>query len=338
MMNQIISEVTIPFLGVPMMNEWDPRKLKLGFVGLGKYGYAILLAILRAGHHNLANVFIQSEDKSCPSVVKSNYQDLNKKYNLFRHQDDNDNSPQYQDITGLLQSVAGESDSVGVLIISLNQETGKRVLEEITKNEGEIKGTLWLLLSISNMRIEEVKEKVGNNNIRIVRYLPNMGASEGVGIIAAYTENNLETEARRVVSRVFQGLGEVWLLKNEEDIDAARVIFGSSIGLIAWFAKTLSEAIHQCGTAELGKEPDKASEIVYHSLLGVLALARRTESWEKIIEQIAVSSADGKLGTTNFIISNLEESLQQLGYGFSKLIAMIYDKCLEEHRKGKLEK
>lgn len=289
--------------------------MKLGFVGLGKYGYAVMRAILRTGHHSQDDIFYESFDEATYSKMKAEVKENHDALEKYFERIDGDKGSRAKSIADLVKEVAGEEGSQGVLILSLNRERGTRVLKEINKHLASLNGTLWLFSSVSHLTIPNIRRLVSNGDgkLHVIRYLENMGTRKGRGIIAAYIEPANRQEDERVLRRVFYGLGKILIMEKEEDIDAARVIAGSTIGVVAYLADALAKAILAQKIKGLGDTPEQAAEIVYHSMAGALVLARapNMSTWADVLQQISVLPGDsGEPGTTDALIEKTSKILK----------------------------
>ncbi len=147
------------------MDELSRQTLKLGFIGLGKYGYAVMRAILRTGHHSPDDIFYEMYDESTyndnpqkKGEVEKNYEFLTKYFKT----DGGQAKDRSKSVEDLVKEVAGDEGSQGVLILSLNKERGTKVLGEIKEQIASAKGTLWLFSSISHLTSFHVVLNIGH--------------------------------------------------------------------------------------------------------------------------------------------------------------------------------
>lgn len=295
------------------------KRLRLGFVGLGKYGYGVMKAILKSGHHNIDNIYFEKmNDKILKDLatvkqneIKNNYANLR---NLLVRFKDSENITAFLkshslSIKDLIEEISKDENNKGILIISLDQHRWEKVRQEMACIvDKKVLENVWLLSSISHLEIEKIKEAI-DKNVRIIRYIPNLATMVGNGIISAYIEPEHREEGEVTLKRVFQGLGKIIFVNNEESIDSARIITGSTIGLSTYFAKILSDSIGKLGIEDLGKSQEDAIEIVYYSIYGMLALFKQKEieSWDKLLENLQVSPGKaGESGTIKFITDYLD--------------------------------
>ncbi len=311
------------------MGKLKRKPLRLGFVGLGKYGYATMRAIMSAGHHAWKNMAYEDYESDKFYDHESKKKEVLE--NIRRLDDLPDDSlqrrPAKKNLEDLVKWLASDEERDGVLLLSLNKQRGEEVLNQLKKCLGELKGEMWIFSSISKMSIGDIRKKTGiagNENIRIVRYLQNLGISKGKGLIAASPEECYREDARRVLEQVFFGLGEVLIIR-EKDIDAARVIVGSTIGVIAYFADILSSALARQQIEGLSNKEEIGSKVVGSSISGALALAssRNIKTWRDVYEQVCVTPGKGgEKGTTELLVDEICQKIRT-GENGSDLFSII---------------
>lgn len=313
------------------------QDLKLGFIGLGKYGFATAKAVLKSGHHNIENIYFEKPDNKLlkelssekQHEIKNNYKSLKNLLLRFKNNKATDNSSKEHilSINKLLDEICEDKNRIGVLIVSLDMHRGYEVLKKISnylkKRNLE---NLWLFSSISKLEASDIKRST-SKNLRVIRYIPNLAIKRGQGIVSAYIEPEYNQEGEIIIKRVFKGCGEVLLLNQETFIDSARIITGSTIGLIAYFAMILSDSIRELGIKDF---EEAADEIVYSSVVGILSLCNKKESgyWNKLYTDVLVAqNKSGKYGTTEFIINDL------VSKNFPQIIKDCIKRCHNEYLK-----
>ena len=173
------------------------QNLKLGFIGLGKYGFTTAKAILKSGHHNIEDIYFAKTDDeyfrelSAEKVreVNDNYENLQKVLSRFKNEEDGKYLVEHiLSLEALIENICGNKDSKGVLIVSLDMLTGKEIFKKIAGLNKKISWeNIWVLSSISKLEVSIIKQLI-NKNIRVIRYIQNMAISVGQGIISAYIE------------------------------------------------------------------------------------------------------------------------------------------------------
>jgi pyrroline-5-carboxylate reductase len=315
-------------------SECKHSHLKIGFLGLGKYGYGVVKGILKSGHHNIDDIyFINLEDtlsKFEESYYKSLKDDLLSKI-IGKNNIEDFWKSHHIKINEIPEKFICNHDRNGVLVISLHYERALSVLEKLS--ETHLQG-LWVFSSTSFLTVKEITDKLANK-CTVLRYLQNMGTKVGQGIIAAHIDQLLQKEYQDegeiIFRKVFQGLGKIYFVKKEEQINAARVIIGSTIGVVAYLSKQIADALKALNEDGLGNTEDMAMEIVYHSVAGALALGKERDvtTWNDIVKQVSRTHEGGK-GVTDFIIGELNKK------NIPEIIGSSYKLCFEEYLAKKI--
>lgn len=148
-------------------SECKHAHLKIGFIGFGKYGYGVMTAILKSGHHNINNVYYLAvkeylkpdekdftEHNNHATYLKENllprFSDF-KKYKWNEH---------YLAINKFIAEIA--SDEQGVLVVSLNNKRGKEVFEKLSKKCK--KKSIWIFSSVSKLEISKPAYALDSRN------------------------------------------------------------------------------------------------------------------------------------------------------------------------------
>jgi len=97
----------------------------------------------------------------------------------------------------------------------------------------------------------------------IVRAMPNLPATVGEGITALYCNGNVTDAQRQLITELFEGVGTVVDVDEEQQLHAITALSGSGPAYAFAFADALSKA----GTA-LGLAPEMAKTLAYQTLKG----------------------------------------------------------------------
>lgn len=318
-----------------MHSECRHSHLKIGFIGFAKYGYGVMRGITKSGHHNINNLYYLKiedyleNDTKARQVHETNLNNFRENLIAVEPERGQYFDKHYLGIDAFLKEITSPQEE-GILIISLNKERGINVLNKI---KDKINRPIWIFSSISKLTVKEIQDIAGEH-CRVLRYLENMGVKVGQGITAVYVSPNCKKEGKIIFQKVFQGLGKSYFVKEEKHIDAARIITGSTIGIIAYLAQHISEALKGLDIKGLGDTTDSAAEIIYHSMAGALALGKNKDKniWSDITKDIFVTpSPDGKSGTTEAIIKEMTD------YKIPEAIKNSFKSVIEKYEKGELE-
>ena len=296
------------------MEKKDHLPLKLGFIGLGKYGWGVLRAILKAGYHDQKNIFFEEEDPCIlRNVARPKREEIKKNYISIKKFFQTHGESHCLPINDLIQEIGKDKNCLPVLIVSLDRERADKIFQRVRKLKGVNWNDIWLLSSVSCLTAQDIKRQI-HHKVKVIRYIPNLATMVGEGIITAYVEPQYQDEGMVILRKVFHDLGKVVVVQKEQNIDSARLITGSTIGLAAYFAKLLSDSIRALRVQGLGRRQEDADEIVFHAIVGMLALrnsrneGKTIQSWGDFIEFIQVTKSRGnKPGTTESLIELLDQ-------------------------------
>lgn len=144
-----------------------------------------------------------------------------------------------------------------------------------------------LILSVVAGRTLAFFHAVLGPRAAIVRAMPNMAASVGAGITAAYGNKNVDAAQRHLATRLLEAVGEVvWLVK-EDDIDAATAVSGSGPAYVFY----LVECLAQAGIAE-GLNEGIARRLARATVTGAGALLAQKKDEPRVLRE-AVTSPGG---------------------------------------------
>ncbi|WP_100065466.1 pyrroline-5-carboxylate reductase [Miniphocaeibacter massiliensis] len=190
---------------------------KLGFIGCGNMGKAMLSGALENGYVKRDEVIIYTQNK----------ENLNKLETEFGIVKANNN-----------KEVA---KSANIIILGVKPNIYKEIIEEI-KNEVDVD---TIITSITpSFKIEEL-QSFFEKDVKIARAMPNTPAMVGAGISGLCFSGNLNKEEIEKVYEFFKSFGEVVVVK-EELMKAVVSVSGSGPAYIY----LLIEAMADAGVAE----------------------------------------------------------------------------------------
>lgn len=243
--------------------------MKLGFLGCGNMGTAILDGIVSHG--------IVSDPILVANRKKSRNDILVEKYGV------------------LATKKVSDLAEYDVVVLGIKPQ-GLEDLKFVPR-EGAI--LISLLVGTS---VERLREKFPN--ARIVRTMPNLGQFVGKGMTGIFFDPNsgFEDHEVKLIESLFSAGGKVLILDTEEKIDWIGAISGSGPAYFFLFAKYLSES-----AADLGFTAEESDILVRQTFLGAGEVANKfTENslaeWQKKVmspggttEQAIFSFEKGKL-------------------------------------------
>ncbi|MBU0683010.1 MAG: pyrroline-5-carboxylate reductase [Candidatus Omnitrophica bacterium] len=213
---------------------------KLGVVGCGNMGGAIVRGVIARKIINPECVFLNDKDKK-------------KSECLFR-----ETNGQIKELLPLIK----EAD---IIIVAVKPQDFGEVLEIISKN---INGQTIVSIA-AGITIKTIIDKIGRQ-IPVVRVMPNMASFELAGMTCiAFNE---EVKNADEIKNIFLGIGEV-LEVEEHMMDSITALSGSGPAYLFY----LAEAMNEAGCA-LGLEKDIVKKLVTQTLYGSAVFMKNTDS------------------------------------------------------------
>lgn len=159
-------------------------------------------------------------------------------------------------------------------------------------------GAAWLVVSImAGVRVQAIREALGWPGRPVVRTMPNLAASVGLGITAIASDSmGVGPNDLARVESIFSSVGK--LVRTPEDqLDAFTALAGSGPAYVYYLAEAMTDAALRCGFTR-----EDAELIVRQTLLGsATQLAQASESAREL--RGAVTS---KGGTTEAAIAAMD--------------------------------
>lgn len=218
--------------------------MKIGFIGSGNMGKAIIGGIISSGIYKADEIY-------AVDLIKENITELIKKYGI----NDGENNI----------NIAKNSD---ILFLSVKPNVYSDVINEIKDfiNENQI------IVSIAaGKSINEISQLFGlNKKIKLVRVMPNTPALVGEGMAALCgNEYILESELNKVCE-IFSYLGKYEKVP-EKMMDIVTAVSGSSPAIVYMFIESMADA------AVLGGMPRKqAYKFAAQTVLGSAKMVLET--------------------------------------------------------------
>lgn len=241
---------------------------KIGFIGMGNMGYAILKGLLKEYSKedliftdvNAARRAAVSQETGVPSV------DENK-------------------------SCASQCN---YLVLAVKPQYYDPVLEEIADT---ITAEQIVISIAPGISIGQLKEKLGSDK-RIVRAMPNTPALVGEGMTGVCYEPELFSEEERdTIRRFFESFGKMRLVE-ERLINAVVCVSGSSPAYVYMFIEALADS-----AVKYGLPRDAAYEMAAQTLIGSARMVLETGEHPGALKDRVCSPG----GTTIAAVSALEE-------------------------------
>ena len=244
--------------------------MKMGFIGAGNMGSAIISGILENGIAEAADIIVTDADQSRVT-------ELAEEYNIKQ---------------GLANAaVAG---AVDMLFLCVKPQVIYSVIDEIKDSVADD----TVIVSIAaGQSIEKLGKAFGKDAVKLVRVMPNTPALVGEGMTAIVPNDNVSAEETESVIKVFSGLGIVDVV-SENLIDAVTGISGSSPAYVFMLIEAMADAGVQGGMPR-----NKAYLFAAQAVLGSARMVLESGLHPAELKDMVCSPG----GTTIDAVSVLEE-------------------------------
>jgi pyrroline-5-carboxylate reductase len=255
---------------------------RIGFIGAGNMGGAIIAGLIAAGMCGPENIFFYDANRDHLQLMKKRY-----------------------GITAL-KSNADVVETVDIVVFAVKPQAMAKVLSELTS--GHVFANIIdrkLILSIAaGIRMATFEEHIYRDldagrqaRLPILRAMPNTPALVRAGMTGLCANHHATAKDVAMVRHLLSAVGSI-IECTEIEIDAVTAVSGSGPAYCFYLAEAMIEA----GIA-LGFAPDVAAELTVKTLKGAAALLEsRNESPETLRENVTSPG-----GTTEAAIRVLED-------------------------------
>jgi pyrroline-5-carboxylate reductase len=243
--------------------------MKIGFIGAGNMGMAIIKGILKSD-------LVEAEDLILFDPVKEKIEGLEKEFGTITARDN--------------LEVTENSD---VVVVAVKPNVYDDVLKEIKEKVTDEKIIITIAPGIT---IQHVKSLLGRG--KIVRTIPNTPALIGEGITAISYSKELNEEDKELVRKIFRTCGEVVEIE-ESLIDVAMAVSSCSPAFVYMFIEALAD-----GGVLLGLPRDVAYKLASKAVSGAGNMVFKTGFHPGQLKDMVTSPG----GTTIEGIRSLEKS------------------------------
>ncbi len=216
---------------------------KLGFIGCGNMGEAMLAGALKGG-------FVSGQDVLVHTNTDKRLTELNQKYGIIQAKDN--------------QDVAHNSK---IIVFAVKPNLYNRVIEEIKEVVHEDSIIVVIAPSFS---IDLVK-KTFNKNVKVARAMPNTPALVGCGVSGICFSDNMTENEKKEVMDFFNCFGIAIEVK-EELMKAVGSVSGSSPAFIYMLIEAMAD-----GAVLLGLSRKDAYQFAAKSVEGAARMVLETE-------------------------------------------------------------
>ncbi|MCV2499804.1 MAG: NAD(P)-binding domain-containing protein [Candidatus Lightella neohaematopini] len=248
------------------MDKYNIEEKKINIIGAGNISYAVVSGLINSNYK-----------KDLITVCAPSVKNRNNITKLFGIKSSNSN--------------IYYSDQADVLILAVKPQSIVSVCQDLNKINLSKKIIISLLAGINtNILINLLKQ----NNVNIVRMMPNIAIAVNYGIIAMYTISK-DINNINFTKNLFSKMGIIYQLNNENDIDIFTVIVGSSPAYFLFFMEEIQKKIESMGINQRN-----AYNIIINTINGIIHLSKlhNHNTFSKLRELIS-----SKKGITESAIS-----------------------------------
>ena len=248
--------------------------MKLGVIGFGNMGSAIVDALLEKKIFKKRNIYVCDIDKNKLKNVKLNIKKNNKE--LVKNSD--------------------------VIIIAVKPKDAENLLREINSFLTPKK----LLISImAGIKIKKL-EKIIGGNIPIIRVMPNLNIKVKSGIVI-YCSNKNGKKYEKLVEKIFSPVGIVFKMP-EDKFDIITAISGSGPGFLFYIAEKLEKIC-----IEKGISPKISHQLISFLFYGTGKMFFETRKKAEELKKMVCSPGGTTLaGLSVFEEKNFEYILKEV--------------------------
>lgn len=242
---------------------------RIGFIGCGNMGKAMVLGMLKSAVLDIKNLSISEKNENAINLIKEEI-----------GIDCVDNI-----------KLAEESD---IIFLAVKPNTVESVIKEIKEH---IKKDTIIVSIAAGITISDIENWFGKE-VKIVRAMPNTPALVGEAMSALCPNQNTNEEELKLVCNLFNSFGNYELLQ-EKDFNAFIALCGSSPAYVFMFIEAMADA-----ACKLGLPRASAYKMAEQAILGSAKLALETGKHPAELKDMVCSPG----GTTIEAVTQLEKN------------------------------
>ena len=244
--------------------------MKIGFIGAGNMGGAIIGGIIGNGIAEPADIIVTDIDKTKVNEL------LN----------------QYHIKQGLSNEIVAAA--VDILFLCVKPNVLYSVIDEI---KDAVKEETIVVSIVAGQAIEKLEAAFGRDSLKLVRVMPNTPSLVGEGMAAIVPNANADEDDTAKVLDVFNSFGRAETV-SEQLMDAVTAVSGSSPAYVFMFIEAMADAAVQGGMPR-----EQAYTFAAQAVLGSAKMVLETGKHPGELKDMVCSPA----GTTIDAVAVLEE-------------------------------
>ena len=241
---------------------------KIGIIGLGNMGEAILKSLLKNN--------IQKEHIVCSEAKAERADFIKKTYNIR--------------ITKKPEELTGQAKYI---ILAIKPQDSKALMKDIAKH---LNDSTVLISIMAGVTIPNITASIGKP-IKIIRIMPNICVKVGEGIMGLTCNNLVDNNELDEVRRFMTPLGKIIEI-GEELMNAVTAMGGSGPAFFLLFLESMIDA-----GVKMGIPRDKSKMLSFQVVRGTLKMLEEEGLHPTVLKEMVVSPG----GTTISGLAHLEE-------------------------------
>lgn len=242
---------------------------KLGVVGVGNMGSAIVRGVITAG-------LLRPDEVTVCDVAAEKAEALASELKIH-----------------MVRTASDVARDASMVVLAVKPQTMSECLSEVGAN---IDGSRLVISIAAGISTEFIEERVAANT-RVVRAMPNTPALVGAGATAICRGTHANPEDLVAAERLFGALGKVYRV-DESLMDAVTAVSGSGPAYLFLFAECLERAALACGLPS-----SETGDLVTQTIFGASKLLRESEEHASALRARVTSPG----GTTEAAIAAFNE-------------------------------
>lgn len=243
--------------------------MKIGFIGGGNMGGAIIGGIVDNKIANSGEVTVSDTNKESLELLSAKYKVVQATGN------------------------AELARAAEILFLCVKPQVLYTVIEEI---RGFVTEDTLIVSIVAGQSIEAIEDAFGGS-IKLVRVMPNTPALVGEGMAAVTPNKNVTDAELTEVARIFNALGKCEIV-SESMMDAVTAVSGSSPAYVFMFIEAMADAAVMCGMSR-----KQAYTFAAQSVLGSAKMVLEKDMHPALLKDMVCSPA----GTTIDAVAVLEQ-------------------------------
>lgn len=246
------------------------KNTKLGFIGCGNMGQAILKSLLEKKMIKVSQVTVCEKDAKKRASIKKKFK------------------------VQAISSVINVVERSNIIILAIKPQDSQVILEKISPYVGYKKYFISIMAGVKLTKIEESFVK----GIAVARVMPNMAASIGESVSSLSFNKYVSVKNKKLTNKIFSVIGEVYEAP-EKKIDIITALSGSGPAYFFYMIESFVEA-----GVKNGLTKSAALKLMVSTMKGSALVLEQTKLAPEKLREMVTS----KKGTTEAALDVMKHS------------------------------